>query len=330
VSDPKGALLSRRLLFVTGKGGTGKSTVAAALASMAASRGIDTVLVETGERGGLAELAAADPVAAEAGDGREPVRVAPHLYFLRIQPEIALAEYLELEIGLRAPVAFLLRSAGFKRLLGAAPGWRELITLGKLWHLETRKAGRRRRYGLLVVDAPATGHGLSFLSVPRVVVGTVRLGPLRRHSESVQALLTDPERTLVVPVTLPEELPVRETLELMKSVRELGVATGPVVANAVDPTPALADPAAALDALSRIEPAEGLPRLCDPRALRSAVAHALRRSALQREFLAELRAGVGAPVVELPFLEGGVRGPTGAAELGAALERALAAAEGAA
>jgi len=323
VSDPLGALLSRRLLFVTGKGGTGKSTVAAALAQVAASRGIDTVLAEAGERGGLAELAASDPISAEASDGREPVRVAPHLFFLRIQPEIALAEYLELELGLRAPVAFVMRSSGFKRLLGAAPGWRELITLGKLWHLVTRDAKRRRRFRLVVVDAPATGHGLSFLSVPKVVVGTVRLGPLRRHTEAVQALLTDPERTLVIPVTLPEELPVRETLELMESVRALGVATGPVVANAVEPIPVLSDPARVLDALARIPKPDGLPGLCDPPALRVAVAHALRRSALQREFLAMLRAGVSAPVIELPYLEGGVRGPAGVAELAACAARAL-------
>ncbi len=330
MSDPLDALLSRRLLFVTGKGGTGKSTVAAALASLGAARGVDTVLVETGERGGLAELAAADPIAAESGDGREPVRVAPHLFFLRIQPEIALAEYLELELGLRAPVAFVMRSSGFKRLLGAAPGWRELITLGKLWHLVSRAAKRRRRFGLLVVDAPATGHGLSFLSVPKVVVGTVRLGPLRRHTEAVQALLTDAARTLVIPVTLPEELPIRETLELMESVRALGVATGPVVANAVEPAPTLADLAAVLDTLARIPKPPGLSALCDPAALHAAVAHALRREELQREFLATLRAGVGPRVIELPYLETGVRGPAGVAELAACAARALARLEAAA
>jgi anion-transporting ArsA/GET3 family ATPase len=330
VSDPLAALLSRRLLFVTGKGGTGKSTVAAALACLAATRGIDTVLVETGERGGLAELAAADPVAAEAGDGREPVRVAPHLFFLRIRPEVALAEYLVLELGLRAPVAFVMRSSGFKRLLGAAPGWRELITLGKLWHLETRQSRRKPRYGIVIVDAPATGHGLSFLSVPKVVVGTVRLGPLRRHTEAVQALLTDPARTLVIPVTLAEELPVRETLELLQSVRSLGVGTGPVVANAVEPAPPLADPEGALAALDRVPAPEGLPPICDPAALRAAVAHALRRAELQQEFLATLRGGVESPVIELPYLDGGVRGPASAAELAVCFARALATPEAAA
>ncbi len=319
-----GALLSRRLLIVTGKGGTGKTSVACALARLAAGRGIDTVLVESGESGGLAELAVGVEGAAKTGDGRIPVRIAPHLFFLRIEPEVSLAEYLELQLGARALVAFVLRNPGFRRLLGAAPGWRELITLGKLWHLETRRSGERPRFGLLVVDAPATGHGLSFLSAPRVVVETVRLGPLHRHSEAVQALLTDPARTLIVPVTLAEELPVRETLELLERVRALGLTPGPVIANALEQPPALPDPAGALAALARIPQPSGAPALCDPAALGAAVEHAVRRAELQREFLAELRAGAGVPVAELPYLDGGVSGPDDVALLAAALDGSLA------
>jgi anion-transporting ArsA/GET3 family ATPase len=324
VNEVPGALLSRRLLIVTGKGGTGKSSVACALARLAAGRGIDTVLVETGESGGLAELAVGEARAAETGDGRQPVRVAPHLFFLRIEPEVSLAEYLEIQLGVRTLVAFVLRNPGFRRLLGAAPGWRELITLGKLWHLETRQVRGKPRFGLLVVDAPATGHGLSFLSAPRVVVETVRLGPLHRHSEAVQSLLTDPARTLVVPVTLAEELPVRETLELIGRVRALGLTPGPVIANALESRPALEDPAGALAALARIPRQAGAPPLCDAAALGAALAHALRRSELQRAFLGELRADAGVPVLELPYLDGGVSTPDDIAELAAALEGSLA------
>lgn len=314
-------LLERRLLVVTGKGGTGKSTVAASLARAAAGRGIDCVLVETATSTGLAELVCGGP--APDGDGRDPVPIGPHLFFLRIEPETALREYLELQLRLRPLVSLVLGNSGFRSLLAAAPGWRELITLGKLWHLEKRTANGRPCFGLLVLDAPSTGHGLSFLSVPKVVVDAVRLGPLRRHSEAVQELLTDPARTLIVPVTLPEELPVRETLELVERVAEIGLATGPVIANAVEPHPGAAGDEAALAALALLPAGSSRTPLCDGEALRLAVEHAARRSGLQRAFLADLRRRAG-PVLELPFLTEGVRGPEDIARLVGPLEAALA------
>lgn len=319
-------LLARRVLVVTGKGGTGKTSVAAALAVVAARRGIDTVLVETGEAAGLRELVDDPRTRLGPGDGREPVPMRPHLYFLRIDPATALREYLELQLRLRALVGLLVNNPGFQSLLAAAPGWRELITLGKLWHL-TRPAagdGGAGRFRLLVVDAPATGHGLSFLSIPAVVVDAVRAGPLRRQANDVWQLFTDPARTLVVPVTLPEELPVRETLELRARILELGLATGPTIANGLEPLPlppglGLPDRDTLLDAL------EGL---CDPpsplaapTALSAALRHAGRRADTQRAFLTTLEAGLGAPALPLPYLTEGVAGPAQVARLADALER---------
>jgi anion-transporting ArsA/GET3 family ATPase len=102
---------------------------------------------------------------------------------MRIDPYEALAEYLGLQIGLRGVVRRVFGNRAFRQLMDASPGWRELITLGKIWHLEQMKeANGKPRFDLIVVDAPATGHGLTFLDVPRVVGSAVRAGPLRRHA----------------------------------------------------------------------------------------------------------------------------------------------------
>ena len=167
-------LLERRLLLITGKGGTGKSTLAVAIARLAARRGLETVVVELGDETTLPPLLTDRPEEFPEGDGRNPVAVAPHLHTLRIRPLEALTEYLELQIPIRPMVHLLTRNAAFRRLLEAAPGWRDLITLGKLWHLESLRDDGRPRWDLIVVDAPATGHGLSFLSIPGVVLETVQ------------------------------------------------------------------------------------------------------------------------------------------------------------
>lgn len=320
--DPD-SLFDRRLLIVTGKGGTGKSTLAAGLALLAARRGLDTVIVELGEEPTIGPLLVERPGELLRGDGRNPVPIGPRLFTLRIDPLEALTEYLELQFYVRPVVGFVTRNPAFRRLLDAAPGWRELITLGKLWHLESQRVADRPRWDLLVVDAPATGHGLSLLSVPHVVLETVRLGPLRRHTDWVQGLLTDPKRTLVLPVTLPEELPVRETLDLCRRVRELGLATGPILANGIEPRPALHDVPAVLEALGRIPSSNDSPSL-SPETLARCLDHAVRRTSQQRFFLEELGRAERGPLVEIPFLPEGVSSPGRMAELASALETSLA------
>jgi anion-transporting ArsA/GET3 family ATPase len=182
----------------------------------------------------------APPTGADLREARrDPVELAPRLHYLRIVPEVALGQYLESQLHLGPLASALTRHAGFRRLLEAAPGWQALIALGKLWHLTTRMDGPRWRWPLLVVDAPASGHGLSLLSAPDAVLDAVRSGPLHRQTQQVRELLRDPARSCVLPIALPEELPVREVLELRERVRELGIATAPVVANSVEPRPAL-------------------------------------------------------------------------------------------
>lgn len=311
-------LLERRLLVVTGKGGTGKTTVAATLALAAAARGKRVLVVETGRDENVPQLLGHDggPV------GYRGVRTPAGPFVLRMEHYEALAEYLNVQLGVPGVVARLLRQRAFRQLMDAAPGWRELVTLGKVWHLEQAHEDGRARFDTLVVDAPATGHGLTFLDVPRVVVSAVRSGPLRRHVRWVEELVRDPERTLLLPVALAEELPTRETVELVTRLREqVGVSLDRVIVNAVERAPfppELPD----LDRRLAALPATPGPK---PAVWAACAAHLAARHALNQHFLGEIAAGTGLPVVPLPLLPSGVRGPADLAKL----ERPLLAPEGA-
>jgi anion-transporting ArsA/GET3 family ATPase len=237
---------------------------------------------------------------------------------VRIDPYEALAEYLGLQIGLQGLVSRVLRNRAFRQWMDAAPGWRELITLGKVWHYEQmRDDAGRARFDLIVVDAPATGHGLTFLDVPRVVVSAVRAGPLHRHAEWVETLVHDEARTLLLPVTLAEELPVRETLELVERAREsLRIAVDRVVVNAVAPSPfppGLADLDARLEGLPEVA---GLP---EPRVAAACLRHLRTRFELNRHHLGEVARATGLPAVVLPLLPEGVTGPDALRRLAAPL-----------
>jgi anion-transporting ArsA/GET3 family ATPase len=313
------ALLRRRLLIVSGKGGTGRTSVSAALALLAARAGIRASAIELGPESLLPRLLV-ERVPEGAGQPRsEPQPLAEGLHHMRITPEFALTEYLEKQ--LRAPrlARAIVANSGIRRLLDAAPGWRDLIALGKLWHLSTRESAGRARWPLLIIDAPATGHGLSLLSGPAAATELVRSGPLRRHVDEVLALLRDPARSLVLPVALAEELPVNEVLELREGVRALGVAVGPVIANGLEP--ALPDAGRLLAALPHL-PSPAASPLLSPVALRRVLEERLARRALQERHLARLTAATGEAPLELPYLSEGIDGPSGCAALAASLERA--------
>ncbi len=299
MNQPSDPLHSRRLVIVTGKGGTGKTTVAAALALGAAARGKRVLVAAVDPDARLPALLSAHPRPL----GYQPAFARDNIYVCHIEPFEALGEYLGLQLGTRRLVDPILRQRGFRQLLLASPGWRELITLGKVWHVEQMREGARPRFDLIVVDAPATGHSLTFLDVPRVVVSAVRAGPLRHHTERVEALIEDHTRTLLLPVALAEELPARETVELIaRARRTLGVAIERVVVNAVHEPPYPADLAELDEQIAALPDDAALGDLPPPRVL-AACGSALRaRAELNRHHVAAIARDTGLPTVTLPYL----------------------------
>jgi anion-transporting ArsA/GET3 family ATPase len=318
-----GDLLERRLVVVTGKGGVGKSTVAAALAVAAARRGKRVVVAEVGRRADVAAtlvpggddrpgVAHEDdverfderPLAGPWGDG---------LWHVSVSPEAALREYLrdQLPIG---PLAELLRSSRmFTALTAATPGLRELLALGKVWELAQaeRRTPGAAPYDLCVMDAPASGHAATMLGAPAQFAATARVGPVARQGLRIADTITDPASTAVVVTATAEELPVGEALELRDALRaEAGVDVALGVGNGL-----LADRFDAADRAVLDGAGE------DP-AVRAARHHAARAHDQQRQ-LARLRRELGAPVSTLPFLPVAQVGPAQVVALADRLERAI-------
>ena len=280
-------LRDRRLLYVTGKGGVGKTTVAAALGLAAARAGRRTIVCEVAEQDRMSRAFKREGVVAET-----EVQLAENLWAISIDPQRALEEWLGRQIG-GVGLRVLARSSAFQYFVAAAPGAKELITVAKVWELAQRQRWdqRNRTYDLVVVDAPSSGHGLAMLTTPRTFGEIARVGPIRRQAHKVRDLLGDPERTGYVAVALPEEMPVNETLELERRLPEaVGAGLEAIVVNGMWP-----DRFSAADADAMREAADGLPTM-------QAALTSYERARAQRSHLRRLRRAALAKVVTLPYL----------------------------
>ena len=287
-------LKDRRLVYVTGKGGVGKTTVAAALGLAAAEAGRRTIVCEVAEQDRVSRAFRREGVTAET-----ELQLAENLWAITIDPTKALQEWLAKQLGGGAPLRMMTRSHAFQYFVAAAPGAKELITIAKVWELAqlSRWDARNRIYDLVIVDAPASGHGLAMLTTPRTFGEIARVGPIRRQAGKINELLTDPERTGYVAVALPEEMPVVETLELGGRLREaMGLGLGAIIVNGVWPERFSAADVKKLRAASRNgHDPEGAA------AVRAALAEH-DRATMQRGHLERLTKESGTQVVTLPYL----------------------------
>jgi anion-transporting ArsA/GET3 family ATPase len=284
----------------------GKTTGAAALALVAAREGRRVCIAEVEAKNTLSRLFG-------AGDlSYEPSELAPDVFGMNIVPEEALAEYLRVQYRMRRISSAFTTTHFVDYITTAAPGLKDILTLGKIWYLEQDR-GVQEGFDTIIVDAPAAGHMLTFLSAPMGLSDALRIGPVRRQSDWLVEMLRDPARARVHLVTLAEEMPVRETLETSQTLDDrLGVPQGAVFANAI-----YTELFTAKDQ-ERIEPmTEGRDRdvlvkeaaevglRLDEEDVETLLGYAgflNARRAIQAGYLTRLREETDHPVVELPFL----------------------------
>ena len=299
--DPAQFLTESRVVIVAGKGGVGKTTVTAALARTAARAGLTTLVVEVEGKSGLATLYGQPPfgydevVLSPGGPGG-----AADVIARTVTPDEALLEYLG-DHGLNRISRRLVSSGALDVVATAVPGIRDILVLGKV-----KSLSREERIDLVLLDAPAAGHAITFLGSARGLVDAVKVGPINTQAQDVMALLTDPALCRVVLVTLPEETPVNELVETAYNLEDqVGVSLGPVIVNGIYPAVAGldADPTAAATAAgASLRPGEA-EHLADAAAFRR------ERMALQAEQVERLAAELPLPQVSLPFLFSADLGP---------------------
>lgn len=300
--DPEQFFAASRLVIVAGKGGVGKTTVSATLARAAALAGLSTLIVEVEGKSGLpvmfgqGELGYDEVVLSPGGgpDGAGDVRART------LTADAALLEYLR-DHGLSRISKRLVSSGALDVVATAAPGIKDILLLGKVKQLE-----REGVADLIVLDAPAAGHAITFLQSARSLIDTVNVGPINAQARDVLELLEDHERCQVVLVTIPEETPVNEAVETAYSLEDrVGIGLGPIVVNGVYPTieGVTADPVAAAAA------ADVSLRAGEAQALAAAARFRLDRTALQVEQVGRLEAQLPLPQLRLPFMFSAEIGP---------------------
>ena len=301
--------LAPKILIVSGKGGVGKTTVAAALALVAARQGHKVCVAEVDRKGTLAKL---------LGGGEltyEPAELLPGIWGMNIIPDKALEEYLQVQYHMRRFSRVFTSTHFVDYITTAGPGLKDILVLGKIWYLEQDRAARGTEQGFdtIIVDAPAAGHMLTFLSAPMGLSDAVRVGPIRRQAEWLVQMLKNPKRTRVHLVTLPEEMPVSETLETAQALEsKLGIDSGPVFANGLyselftgPEQVELVKMRAAGDHTPLFEEASKVGLRLDDDDVNSLVGYARfleARRTIQGDHLEKLRKGIDEPIVELPFL----------------------------
>lgn len=324
-------LLDRRLILVLGKGGVGRSTMAASIAAACARRGRRTLLYQSNANDRFGDYFGRPPC------GPTPTELAPNLWGLNTSPAAALHEYGLMILKFQKVYEMIFENRVTKAFLRAIPGLDDYAILGKAWFHTTEEKRGKPLWDTVVFDMPASGHSFTMLRIPWVIMETVPEGPLTRDARTLQALLRDPARTAAVMVTIAEEMPTTEARELTARLEPLGIHPQRVLVNqmATDHFPA-GSPAARVLAALKGNPVVG--QRTDPSMfavtgdpatthLLAAVtqhgAMAKARRALNEHYFAEIAATVPAPAFPIPYLSRPALSPGDIQHLSTLVERAL-------
>lgn len=296
-------LAERRLCFVLGKGGVGKSTVSAALGIAYARQGHRTLLLEVAGRDRLSRLLD------RADASTEPTVVGEGLYAATIDPEEATEEYLRGQLPVRAIADVLAGSKTFRTFTQAAPGLKEMVTLGKIWSyaVELRPDQEAPEWDRLVVDAPATGHAVALLETAANVREIAQGGPIHEQAERIREVISHPAATGIAVVARPDELPVSEALDAIDRLRAAELPVAAAILNCITPRRFSDEDVAAL------ESARALVNGSERGAIDAALAES-RRAAREARHARDLEGG-GVPVIRLPLLARGAGRLAGLEEL---------------
>ena len=288
------SLYDRRLILVVGKGGVGRTTVASAIASEAAKRGKKTLLVEVNANDRIGAYFGKPPL------GSDIAPLANNLSGVNTNPGAALAEYGLMVLRFKSVYEMVFENRVTKAFLRAIPGLDDYSILGKVWYATTEEKRGKPVWDTVVFDMPASGHAASMLKVPWVIKDTVPEGPLTRDARTIIELLQDPVRTAAVLVTLAEEMPVNEALELEQKLVALGIKPERMLVNQVYPEhfPPGAPVTKILDAMPEQ----------DPLALHARLSRD--RHTLNARYIAELTQRTKTPVAQLPMKFVKSLGPT--------------------
>jgi Mrp family chromosome partitioning ATPase len=306
-------LLDRRLVVLAGKGGVGRTTVAAALARLAARQGKRVLLCQTRSKERLSRLFGSRPV------GSSIVSIGERLWAVNIQPEAAIREYGTMVLHSAFVARQVLDNRFSRGFLHAIPGFDDYAMLGKVWFHTTEEENGKPRWDLVILDGPATGHVINLLRVPASILRAVPEGPLTRTARGADELLRDPLRSAMVVVTLAEEMPTTEAIELVRTARALiGIDVPGIVFNQL--YPARFRQAAVQNAVVDLSKSSHGPAI-DAMLARARLA--IMRRQVNELHLELVRRELELPCIELPFVFAEDFGPAALDVLAAELEARL-------
>ncbi len=285
-------LLERRVVFLLGKGGVGTTAVSAALALAASEAGNSVLAMESDTRGPMANAFAVKA-------SFEPVMVSERLFVMVLEGRHALEEYLKLVIPARTVMRAVFASRFYQFFVQAAPGLKELMTLGKVYYEAERKLGGDAQWDLVVVDGPASGQALSLLKMPTAARHTFGDSVVGREAGNISRALRDGRESAVVLVTTPEPLAISETLETAATLREIGIKPAAIIFNRCR-TPKFSQ----RDIIRLKEHLKASGKAADTEYLGRAARRELDRAAEATKALHRLREEIAAPVIQLPLLQG--------------------------